>query len=139
MSEQENVRALLTFKGQYHNHKETLAHAAVVLQLGVLAAMIALDPPKEKCYCEGWFLVCYIIVWGVISVYAGWQLSKRHKAANQIGKLIEYMSKNEKTDISNLIKEVGGGAEGLWINYIILGFADLVILIISIIWILVIW
>ncbi len=141
MSDMENLRTLLAFKGQYHNHKENLAHASIAIQLGILAAIVTIKPSEgiANCY-KDYFIGCYFFVWLIITGYAIWQLAKRHKVANQIGKIIEVFEKEAKKQyIAEIISELGGGAKGLGFIYVLLGIADVSILSISWIWIEKIW
>jgi hypothetical protein len=84
--------SLLAFKGQYHHHKETMAHAAVLIQLALVTALFNVNF-KKLCYSDDkcWILVSYFIIWFVISYYMCWQLKMRRIAQRQVDKILEEM------------------------------------------------
>ena len=66
----------------YHNHKETMAHAALALLVGVMIALVS-----AKCWPPSWIsnegmaALGVSIVWFVFHVYIRWQLQNRRYAA----------------------------------------------------------
>jgi len=71
----------------YHDHKENMAHAALLLNLGFVGAMVSSNEPTP-----GWIgndLCCRILamfavlsIWFLIHSYMRWQLRNRRIAAN---------------------------------------------------------
>lgn len=78
----------------YHNHKETMAHSAVVIQIGLFAGIMSMKhwPPKwiqPLIIPEEWVAFTgYFLVWLLILLYVCWQLDKRRKAACKVKKQI---------------------------------------------------
>lgn len=79
---------------EYHNHKETMAHAALVVQLGLFAWIMTTDvwPPKwvnDICISKEWgAFVGYLLIWLLIFWYTRWQLNNRKRAAKLVAALI---------------------------------------------------
>jgi len=63
----ESLRALLAYKGRYHDHKETMAHAAILIQLGVLTFLFRMDYHHKISV-----LIGYALMWAIISGYMLW-------------------------------------------------------------------
>lgn len=78
------LRGLLDFKGRYHHHKETMAHAAVLIQLALVTALFNVNF-KKLCYSndKGWILLSYFIIWFAISYYMCWQNEKNRSMAGR--------------------------------------------------------
>jgi len=117
MDETENLRALLAFKGQYHNHKENMAHAAMLLQIGFFAAMIKIEACLPEwlnflriCESElvGYVLVFvgYLVIWGIITWYMEWQFRLRKIAASQVDELIKAIKVKSEEDLRPLIQKM---------------------------------
>jgi len=115
MEEVETLRVFLAFKGQYHNHKETMAHAAMLLQIGFFAAMMRMKscPPEWLNFphiCKGQLIVItfvsYLVVWGLITSYMEWQLRLRRIAANQVYELIEVIKNKSNEDLRQSIQKM---------------------------------
>lgn len=100
---------------EYHNHKETMAHAALVIQLGLFAWIMMADvwPPKWvndiNIYIhmpKEWVtLAVYSLIWLTIFGYTMWQFLNRRRGAllvasliNNIKKGINYEPKDEITE-----------------------------------------
>lgn len=101
------MKALLAFKGQYHHHKETMAHAALLVQLGVLAWLLCLDRILVSCYLTKILLpLAYVLIWCVITCYIGWQLYNRTVASRQVDKLINALADRttDEEKLSDLLK-----------------------------------
>ncbi len=98
---------------EYHNHKETMAHAAVVIQLGLFAWIIMADvwPPKwvnDVDICMSRRLVTfivYLLMWFAISGYTVWQLWNRRKAAQLVASLLNNIKTKIKYEPKNEILE----------------------------------
>ena len=112
----ETLRSLLAFKGQYHNHKETMAHAAVAVQIAILVSMIGMDSLPISCFgLNRYWLhmqkllnsVAYSFIWGVISCYICWQFKNRRIAREQVDNLIKALGDNcKKSEIHSLIHQM---------------------------------
>jgi len=92
---------------EYHNHKETMAHAALVIQLGLFAWMITKGIPewvKDISIPKEWAAFFgYFIMWLLIFSYTIWQLNRRKEAAklvaaltNRITEEIRYVPPQDK-------------------------------------------
>jgi hypothetical protein len=100
----DTLKSLLSLKGQLHNHKETMAHAAVLAQLALVTALFNINF-KQLCYSDdkGWILLLYFIIWSVISYYMCWQLKMRRIAQWQVNEILEAMQHYYPVD-SNMYK-----------------------------------
>lgn len=93
---------LLSLKGQYHNHKETMAHASILLQIGLAAWIISMKhwPPKwipAIKISETWVAFTgFTIFWLLIHVYMWWQLKKRENAAKHVDSLLMALLKTSE-------------------------------------------
>lgn len=109
MEELENLGALLALKGNYHNHKETMAHAAVAIQIAILIAIISTEnlPVWFRCSVSKkvLFSIIYFVIWGIITCYMYWQLWNRRSAAKQV---------------NTLVKEIAGRTNDMWLRGMIL-------------------
>ncbi len=129
-----NIRALLNHKGQYHDHKETLAHASIVIQLGILAFVLKMDYLQQS---ERWdkqlHFVGYILLWAIVSGYMAWQLNNRRQASEQTNELIEVIEK--KTTDKNCcqaIRHAKGRNDGPMLGECFLWTVDFLILTIGV-------
>ena len=128
----EELRALLSLKGQYHNHKETMAHAALLIQIGILGLLIKMDSLASlSCCCKILVVVGYVAMWAIISWYMYWQLGNRQTAAEQVNELIEAIKDQCKNDkwlavINNMRDKKEGPKKGQHILWV----ADVFILIV---------
>ena len=142
----ESVRALLAFKGRYHDHKETMAHAAILIQLGILAVLFRMDSWAPLDSSRRLLVMAfYILMWAIVSWYMLWQLDNRKEAAEDVNKLIKALAdkanhKNRKEadedvnkfiDLRVLIQDMKGISEGAKMGACILWTADVLILIIA--------
>ncbi|MCK4340217.1 MAG: hypothetical protein KAY37_00655 [Phycisphaerae bacterium] len=72
----------------YHDHKENMAHAALLLNLGLVGAMLSADKAfptwiGDKCVCSRMAgMLAILAIWFLIHIYMRWQLRKRRIAAN---------------------------------------------------------
>ena len=94
------VEMLRSHYAGYHNHKEIMAHAAVLLQIGLFAGIISMKhwPPSwvQPIYCipKEWVaFIGYLLMWLLVLLYVNWQLRKRKKAADKIREQIEQLKK----------------------------------------------
>lgn len=71
----------LTQMESYHNHKETMAHAALALLVGIMSAMVGAKCWPPNWICSGGAIAGVIIVWLIFHVYIRWQLQRRRYAA----------------------------------------------------------
>jgi len=92
-SKEKLAESLLSFKGRYHNHKETMAHAGVLLQVGLFSAIMKGWLPGLKGSVEiptrimaG---IVFVLIWLLIYTYIRWQLFNRELAAKQINEMIK--------------------------------------------------
>lgn len=75
------ARDLLSFETNYYNHKETRAHACLVLQMAIFAQMMTED---------GWAIIrninlfLFIILWSIPYLYVRWELRKRRFSAIRV-------------------------------------------------------
>jgi hypothetical protein len=80
-----------------HDHKENMAHAAVVVTLGLAGAMVSAEswPPKwieELCISgKAMALVGVVIPWLFIHVYMRWQLRNRRAAAIYVASFLKVL------------------------------------------------
>jgi hypothetical protein len=88
----DTLRSLLDLKGQWHHHKETMAHAAVLIQLALVTALFNINF-KKLCYSDNkwWIFFLYFAVWAAISYYMCWQLKMRRIAQWQVNEILEKM------------------------------------------------
>lgn len=81
----------------YHDHKENMAHAAVVLSLGLAGAMVSANswPPTwivGLCIPgKAIALVGVVILWLFIHVYMRWQLRNRRAAAIYVASFLKVL------------------------------------------------
>jgi len=77
---------------EYHNHKETMAHAALVIQIGLFAWIMTKGTPdwvEDISIPKEWvFFLGYFIMWLLIFLYTVWQLNNRKRAAKLVATLI---------------------------------------------------
>jgi len=75
------ARDLLSFETNYYNHKETRAHACLVLQMAIYAWIMTEN---------GWIvirdmcLLMFIILWFIPYLYVRWELRKRRLSAIRV-------------------------------------------------------
>ncbi|MFA5293102.1 MAG: hypothetical protein WC496_08725 [Phycisphaerae bacterium] len=86
----DTLRSLFAFKGTYHHHKETMAHATVLIQLALVTALFNVNF-KKLCYSDDklWIFLSYSIIWAIISFYMCWQFKMRRIAQWQVDKILE--------------------------------------------------
>ena len=66
----------------YHNHKETMAHACVVLELLILGWTVT--ERGEEVLSSSWGLWIVVVIWLLIHIYMRWELRYRRWAAIQV-------------------------------------------------------
>lgn len=76
------IGQLLSYNVNYHNHKEIMAHAAVVLQIGLFVWIMSKD--GSELIEKGCVLILFILIWLLIHLYMRWELRNRRWAAMQI-------------------------------------------------------
>lgn len=88
----------------YHNHKENMSHAGLLVQIALVAGLLNLD-----CWLPNWVPTIivdkkyvafgfYLILWAIIFSFTVWQLRNRQKAANYIYKQFKYLVPKSATD-----------------------------------------
>lgn len=93
----EFVKMLREHYASYHNHKETMAHAGLVVQIALCAAVLSMEPwppdwiPGLKISPKYVVLVGYFILWLLIYIFTCWQLEKRSEAAEYVRTQIAYL------------------------------------------------
>ena len=81
------LELLLAQSETYHNHKETMAHAGVVLQIALVAGMVSVDHwpppwvPEVHVSARLIIAVAFVALWLLIHVFVRWQLRNRRSAA----------------------------------------------------------
>jgi hypothetical protein len=81
------LELLLAQYETYHNHKENMAHAGFLLQLGALVAVIAAEkmPPdwimNSLLYPRLHVTIIVVATWFITSIFIRWQLINRRIAA----------------------------------------------------------
>ena len=68
----EHLARELNLSAGYHNHKESMAHAGLVVELALLAALVAGKPTVDTL---GYFAIA--AVWLIIHLFLRWQLRLR--------------------------------------------------------------
>jgi hypothetical protein len=89
----------------YHNHKETMAHAAFLLQVALFGAIMSIDkwPPSwvpiislpGNYYLPSMTVAFlgFFLVWLIIHIFIRWQLRKRRWAAIQFAGIMRVIRK----------------------------------------------
>lgn len=78
---------LITQNRTYHDHKETMAHAALALQLAIITWIVSQDiwPPvwiNNECISANTLsIVGFMIIWTITHVFIRWQLRNRRSSA----------------------------------------------------------
>lgn len=81
----------------YHNHKETMAHAAILVALAFVGAVLSSSPwppqwiPPVQVSSRGVAAVAVTIVWLVIHVNMRWQMRARRVAALYVACLLKVL------------------------------------------------
>jgi len=80
----EFVQNIFSVEVGYHNHKELMAHAALLLQIAIFGAIILAHPwpPSWIPLSQEWFAAIFTILWISIYVYLRWQLHQRRASAH---------------------------------------------------------
>jgi small-conductance mechanosensitive channel len=71
----------------YHDHKETMAHAAILVTLALAAGVLSATPwppqwvPTLRISSKAVAFVAVVALWLLIHIYMRWQLRKRRVAA----------------------------------------------------------
>ncbi|UCE38878.1 MAG: hypothetical protein JSW00_06555 [Thermoplasmata archaeon] len=92
------VEFLITDQSSYHHHKETMAHACVVLEVGLFAWIMTKDGWMMIRYAGffTWFII--ITIWCLLHLYLRWELRNRRWSAIQIDALYEILRRWAVTD-----------------------------------------
>lgn len=83
------IKLELPIRVVYHNHKEIMAHACAVLEIGILAWVMTKDGWKLLQTNEGF--ACFVILWILIHLYLRWELRNRRKASILIASYFDYL------------------------------------------------
>jgi len=83
---------LLSYVSAYHNHKETMAHTALVMQTAIFAYVMTADKQELSKFSKP-TIAGAALVWLGIHLYIRWQLRNRRWAAAQVGGLRAAMGK----------------------------------------------
>jgi hypothetical protein len=81
----------------YHNHKETMAHAALLVALAVSGAIISTSPwppswvPSLSISNKVVAFLIVTLIWLLIHVYMRWQLRNRRVAAQYVACLLKVL------------------------------------------------
>lgn len=90
-SDHETLRALVSFQGAYHNHKEQLGYAAAALY--VSGALVLLFGPASWRAYPPWGKALFLLLLSVTGVagifYVFWQFHLRFVAADQIERYLD--------------------------------------------------
>ena len=90
---------LLSDASTYHNHKETMAHAAFLVEVALFGAIMTMNkwPPAwiPSSYVSARILafIGFFIIWIIIHVFIRWQLRNRRWAAIQCAGIIRAIRK----------------------------------------------
>jgi hypothetical protein len=92
----------------YHNHKETMANAGMIVQLGVTAGILSGIPwlptwlkSMQICACispKFLTIAAYCAIWGLINVFIRWQLRNRRWAALFSSAVVEVLRRWANSD-----------------------------------------
>jgi hypothetical protein len=81
----------------YHDHKETMAHAALLVQLAIAGGMLAMDPwpptwvPALRLSSKTLATAMVLIIAFLVHVYMRWQLQRRRAAALYVGAILKVL------------------------------------------------
>lgn len=81
------LELLLAQSETYHNHKETMAHAGVLLQIALIAGMVSVEHwpppwvPDVHVSARVIIAVAFVALWLLIHVFVRWQLRNKRSAA----------------------------------------------------------
>jgi hypothetical protein len=115
--EKELAKLLLNHCGQYNNHKENMAYAGVLLQVGIFAYVMTAHqwPPSSlnhayvPCATAGFIFV----IWVLIHIFIGWQLRNRKLAARRTAATARYLFGDNKSPQDNEKSKPNNKAEPL--------------------------
>jgi len=84
----------------YNAHKENMAYAGVLLQVGLFAGIMQMEqwPPSYVDCHTGLWLIGLGGIWLLIHSFIGWQLMNRRVGAKRVGAAILYLCGNRKKD-----------------------------------------
>jgi len=93
------VEMVRSHYAEYHNHKERMAHAAVLLQVGLFAAVMWADQWPGWLQNIKWTrhiqlspeaagFTGFAIIWLLVHIYVRWQLRNRREAAVQVAAMM---------------------------------------------------
>lgn len=95
----ELLRTMIQTYGRYHNHKETMAHVGVAVQMAVFGAILVADtwPPSwvpsitidQRIVAA----ICIFGIWAFVHVFVRWQLRQRRVAASWYAAMITTLAK----------------------------------------------
>lgn len=90
-----NIRAIYTAKGAYHNHKETMAHAGLLLLVAIFGYVMTAEqwPP---CWVDSdlIFFIGISLVLTLVYMFIRWQLIHRRSAAIKFAALERILLKD---------------------------------------------
>lgn len=98
----DQAKELLTLRmsqmHSYHDHKETMAHAALLVQLAIAGGMLAMEPwPPTWVPSSAWLpgktlaTAMVLIIAFLVHVYMRWQLQRRRAAALYVGTILKVL------------------------------------------------
>ena len=116
-NEMKFVSMLREHYANYHNHKETMSHAGLLVQLGLFTFIISLRKwpptwcPDVHVPSEWSAFIVYTFLWLLITLYIGWQLSNRREASEYIERHFDYffnrLSVEERERTKNMFSRKG--------------------------------
>jgi hypothetical protein len=133
----EFVKMLQGHYASYHNHKETMAHAGLLVQIALFAGVLSMNPwPPAWAYSikdsisPQWItFIIYSFLWLIIGLFTCWQLKKRNDAQEFIKMQIEYLEKelvpeNKQKKVGDLYSSKGS----TWLHVFLIIMANLIML-----------
>jgi hypothetical protein len=93
------VELLLPQTVAYHNHKETMAHAGVALEMALFVAIMSLNPwppswvPDIRLSARLVTFLAFVLIWLLIHIFIRWELRGRRSAALHHAGLLRILRK----------------------------------------------
>jgi len=103
---EELAKELLAFKGQYHNHKESMAHAGLVVQIAIFSWIMLNEwppkwvPPFGSISNKLVAIIGLSLIWVLLILYILWQLRNRKISARQVNDLIKALAVEPPSECS---------------------------------------